>query len=186
MTINIIAIADDDSLVGCIKPNIDIDLLISLGDLYDVTIENAIDIYAPEYAVAIRGNHCVSSAFSLPTIDLHLQTTECFGLTLGGFAGSWQYKRLGNYMYTQEKVHELLKDLPAVDVFIAHNSPRGIHERDNIIHQGFDAFLDYIDRVQPTYFLHGHQHCNRISYRGKTCVMGVYGERQFQITRRKI
>ena len=99
--LNIIAIADDDTLVGHIKPDVDIDLLICLGDLYDVTIENAVDIYAPEYSVAIRGNHCVATALSLTTVDLNLQTIECFGLTLGGFAGSWQYKRVGNHMYTQ-------------------------------------------------------------------------------------
>ena len=179
--LNIIAIADDDALVGHIDSDADIDLLLSLGDLYDVTLEKAIDIYAPEHVVAVRGNHCVATAFPVPTVDLHLQTIERFGLTLGGFAGSWQYKRLGNHMYTQEQVHALLDNFPAVDIFIAHNSPRGIHERDTVNHQGFDAFLDYIDRVQPAYFLHGHQHCNDISYRGKTCIMGVYGERQFQL-----
>ena len=47
--LNIIAIADDDALVGLIHTEVDIDLLLSLGDLYDVTIEKAIDIYAPEY-----------------------------------------------------------------------------------------------------------------------------------------
>jgi hypothetical protein len=35
--------------------------------------------------------------------------------------------------------------------------------------------------AKPTYFLHGHQHCNDVSYRGKTCIMGVYGEKRFQI-----
>ena len=179
--LNIIAIADDDALVGHIEPAADIDLLLSLGDLYDVTLEKAIDIYAPEHVVAVRGNHCVSGAFPVPTIDLHLQSIHRFGLNLGGFAGSWQYKRLGNHMYTQEQVHALLENFPVVDIFIAHNSPRGIHERDSIHHQGFDAFLDYIDRVQPVFFLHGHQHCNKVSYRGKTCIMGVYGERYFQI-----
>ncbi len=48
--------------------------------------------------------------------------------------------------------------------------------RDTVIHQGFDAFLDYIYRAQPTYFLHGHQHWREISYRGNTCIMGAYGE----------
>ena len=90
--LNVIAIADDDALVGHIDSDADVDLLLSLGDLYDVTIEKAIDIYAPEYVAAIRGNHCVTTTFPLPTVDLHLQTIDCFGLTLGGFAGSWQYK----------------------------------------------------------------------------------------------
>ena len=121
--LNIIAIADDDLLVGHIEPDADIDLLLSLGDLYDVTLEKAIDSYAPEHVVAVRGNHCVATAFPVPTVDLHLQTVERFGLTLGGFAGSWQYKRFGNHMYTQVQVHELLDDFPVVDIFIAHNKP---------------------------------------------------------------
>ena len=57
--------------------------------------------YNLSYVGAIRGNHCVATALSLTTVDLNLQTIECFGLTLGGFAGSWQYKRVGNHMYTQ-------------------------------------------------------------------------------------
>jgi hypothetical protein len=43
--LNIIAIADDDFLVGRI--------LISLGDLYDVTLQKAIDLYAPEHVIAV-------------------------------------------------------------------------------------------------------------------------------------
>ncbi len=39
--LNIIAIADDDALVGHIDPDADIDFLLSLGDLYDVTLENS-------------------------------------------------------------------------------------------------------------------------------------------------
>ena len=77
--------------------------------------------------------------------------------------------------------NQLLENFPAVDVFIAHNSPRGIHECDTSIHQGFDAFIEYIDRAQPAYFLHGHQHCREVSYRGNTCIMGVYGEKNFTL-----
>ena len=177
--LNIITIADDDFLVGHIEPDADVDILISLGDLYDVTLQKAIDLYAPEHVIAVRGNHCVDQLFPAPTIDLHLQTIEQFGLTFGGFAGSWQYKKVGNHMYTQNEAHQLLQNFPAVDVFIAHNSPRGIHERDTGIHQGFDAFIEYIDRAQPAYFLHGHQHCREVSYRGNICIMGVYGESNF-------
>ena len=128
----------------------DVDLLLSLGDLYDVTIEKAVDVYAPEHVFAVRGNHCVDTLFTAPTVDLHLQRLECLGLSLGGFAGSWRYKSHGNHMYTQEQEHALLTDFPAVDIFIAHNSPHGIREKDSHNHQGFDAFLDYIDRAQPS------------------------------------
>ena len=82
--LNIIAIADDDSLVGHIEPDADVDILISLGDLYDVTLQKAIDLYAPEHVIAIRGNHCVDAEFPLPTIDLHLQTIRFANATLEG------------------------------------------------------------------------------------------------------
>ena len=112
--LNIIAIADDDFLVGRIEPDADVDILISLGDLYDVTLQKAIDLYATEHVIAVRGNHCVDQSFPAPTIDLHLKTIERFDLTFGGFAGSWQYKKVGNHMYTQNEVHELLQDFPVV------------------------------------------------------------------------
>ena len=70
----------------------------------------------------------------------------------------------------------MLRDFPRVDVFVAHNSPARIHERDADVHQGFEAFLDYIDRMQPAYFIHGHQHMNQVTRRGETTVVGVFGE----------
>jgi hypothetical protein len=65
----IIATADDDFLVGRIEPDAEIDILISLGDLYDVTLQKAIDLYAPEHVIAVRGNHCVDQSVAAPTVD---------------------------------------------------------------------------------------------------------------------
>jgi hypothetical protein len=41
--------AHDDFLVGHIEPNTEVDILISLGDLYDVTLQKDVDVYAPEH-----------------------------------------------------------------------------------------------------------------------------------------
>ena len=87
-SIKVVAIADDDSRVGHLSPEYDVDLLIGLGDLYDVTLEKAIDLYAPEHVLAIRGNHDVDTAFPRPTIDLHRVVVERHGFRFGGFAGS--------------------------------------------------------------------------------------------------
>lgn len=65
-----------------------------------------------------------------------------------------------------------------VDVFIAHNSPRKIHDRDDGVHIGFDAFVRYIERAKPKLFIHGHQHVNIETSVGKTTVVGVYGSRR--------
>lgn len=171
----LIAIADDDSRVGFLEPP-DCDILVSLGDLHDSTLERACDRYCPKRAFAVRGNHDRPDPLPDPFQNLHLQTATFEGLTFGGFEGSWRYKAKGWHLYEQQEVEASLKDFPTVDVFIAHNSPRGIHERDDSIHQGFDAFRHYIQSHQPKLFLHGHQHRPQESQIGSTRVVGVFGE----------
>ncbi|MCW1886532.1 hypothetical protein OKA04_17470 [Luteolibacter flavescens] len=68
-----------------------------------------------------------------------------------------------------------------MDIFIAHNSPAGIHERDDHVHQGFDAFLKYIETSRPRYFLHGHQHLRQTTMIGDTRVIGVLGEEVIEV-----
>lgn len=75
----------------------------------------------------------------------------------------------------------MLKHFPRVDVFVAHNSPRGIHERGDDTHQGFDGFLSYIEKNQPRYFIHGHQHLDKVTRIGDTTVIGVFGETELEM-----
>ena len=172
---NIIVIGDDDSLIGHLDAG-DVDLLLSVGDLHDSSIEKAIAYYRPKKIFAVRGNHDSNMPFPSWATSLH-STIESFqGITFGGFNGSWRYKPRGNYLYDQEQVSQMLCDFPHVDIFVAHNCPRGIHERDEYVHQGFVAFLDYIERTSPVYFIHGHQHIKEITQYGKTTIIGIFGE----------
>jgi Icc-related predicted phosphoesterase len=79
-------------------------------------------------------------------------------------------------LYEQDEAEQLLNSFPPVDVFVAHNSPRRIHERDTEVHVGFDAFVSYIERAQPRLFIHGHQHVNQETQLGSTRIIGVYGQ----------
>ncbi len=175
LTMRILAIADDDSLVGHLDPG-PIDLLVSLGDLWDATILKARSRYSPAAAFAVRGNHDGAGPMPDSVISLHLSIQSFHGVSFGGFAGSWRYKPRGHHLFDQHEVTDLVRDFPRVDVFVAHNSPAGVHERDSETHQGFDAFLAYIDRARPAYFIHGHQHLNGITRRGETTIIGVFGE----------
>ena len=76
----------------------------------------------------------------------------------------------------------MLREFPRVDVFIAHNSPSGVHERDDDVHQGFEAFKYHIDRARPSYFIHGHQHLKQVSEIGETQIVGVFGEERINLT----
>ena len=70
---------------------------------------------------------------------------------------------------------------PKVDIFVAHNSPRLIHDRDDEVHAGFAAFNGYITRAQPKVFFHGHQHVQQESCVGRTRIVGTYGYRYMAI-----
>ncbi len=170
-----IAIADDDSLVGHLECE-PIDLLLCLGDLWDAGLEKAYGRFAPRKAFGVRGNHDSDAPFPHYITPLHYTIEEYGGLKFGGFNGSWRYKPRGHHLFEQEEVARMLRHFPRVDVFVAHNSPRGIHERDGDTHQGFDGFLSYIEATQPRYFLHGHQHLNARTRIGNTEIIGVFGE----------
>ncbi len=178
--IRAIAIADDDGLVGKLEGT-SAELLISLGDIWDGTIERIFAQYHCTKAFGIKGNH--DSHGPLPSIvtPLHSTVETYGGLVFGGFNGSWKYKPKGHHLYEQEEVSRMLRAFPRVDVFVAHNSPAGIHERDSDVHQGFRGFKDYIDRTQPRYFIHGHQHLNQVTSIGDTQVIGVFGETEIEL-----
>jgi predicted phosphodiesterase len=61
--LKIIVIADEDQLVGQL-PEQKADLLISLGDLFDNTIEKAMGRYGCPKAFAVKGNHDSSGKFN--------------------------------------------------------------------------------------------------------------------------
>lgn len=170
-----VVIADDDGLVGHLEAG-PVDLLISLGDLWDSTIEKARARYHPAKTFAVRGNHDSNAPFASFITPLHGSVEHQAGMSFGGFNGSWRYKPRGHHLYEQEEVRKALESFPRVDVFIAHNSPAGCHERDIEVHQGFEGFRDYILREQPRYFIHGHQHLSAVTLLGETTVIGVFGE----------
>jgi len=170
-----IAIADDDFMVGQLSPG-PVDLLLCLGDIWDVTIEKARATYYPVKIFGVRGNHDGYEPLPGYVTPLHCTVEHFSGLSFGGFNGSWRYKPRGYHLYDQEEVSRMLRSFPRVDVFIAHNSPRGFHERDDDAHQGFDGFIEYIRRERPRYFIHGHQHLSATTQIEETTLIGVFGE----------
>lgn len=157
------------------------DLLISCGDVSDPVILEAAEAYHCNRILAVKGNHDFPSPFSGPVVDLHLSIEEHMGICFGGFNGSWKYKPRGLFLYGQDEATDLLKDFPHVDIFISHNSPRGIHDKEDRIHTGFGALSEYIRRQKPRVLIHGHQHVNSETEVGRTRVIGVYGHKVVEI-----
>lgn len=159
------------------------ELVISLGDTCDNLILEAAEAFRCATIFALKGNHDTPAPFAEGIIDLHLKRIEFRGLTFAGFNGCWRYKRCGHFLYEQAEAEAALRGLPAVDVFLSHNSPRGVHERGTDFHRGFEALNGYIERARPAHLLHGHQHVNDRTRVGETVVRGVYGAELVELCR---
>jgi Icc-related predicted phosphoesterase len=178
--VTLLVLADDDSVRHQIQPD-RADVLVSVGDIFDAVILHAAQTAGCAHVLAVKGNHDSGELFPPPIIDLHLATRTIGGVRFGGFNGSWRYKPRGHYLYEQSEVEHLLAAFPPVDAFVAHNSPRHIHDREDDVHFGFEAFTHYIERAQPRVFIHGHQHIDRETVLGTTRIVGVYGQRRLDI-----
>ena len=172
----LLVIADDESVLSRL-PAVNADVLVSCGDLPDHVILKAAHKCHCRHILAVKGNHDSSSAFEAPIIDLHLRRYPVRGITFGGFCGSWKYKPVGHHLFEQTEVTGAMTDFPRVDVFVTHNSPRLVHDREDEVHLGFEAFNGYLIRSKPRRLLHGHQHLNIESTVGLTLVTGTYGHR---------
>src|SRR5436190_10955228 len=143
---NLLIIADDES-VGPQIPDCSADLLVSCGDLPDALVLEAASRGHCREFLAVKGNHDSSAPFPARIRDLHLNIFEFRGVKFGGFCGSWKYKPRGNYLFEDFEVERYLATFPPVDVFVTHNSPRLIHDRDDQVHIGFAAFNQYVSRT---------------------------------------
>jgi Icc-related predicted phosphoesterase len=158
------------------------DAVLSCGDVPDAVISEAARAHGNPPVFAVKGNHDPFEEFLHPIVDLHLQIRECGGLRFGGLCGSWRYKPVGHYLYDQDEVDFLMAGFPEVDIFLSHNSPRGIHDRDDGVHIGFEALTAYIERTGPRLLVHGHQHLNQETQSGKTRIVGVHGYKMIEIS----
>jgi len=175
-----IAVISDDESVREKVGRESADVLIACGDLSDAVILDVARVLGARHVLAVKGNHDAGGPFPAPIIDLHLNFQTIDGVTFGGFQGAWRYKPRGHFLYEQSEVEQFLGWFPRVDVFVAHNSPRNIHDRNDFVHTGFEAFGRYIERTAATLFLHGHQHVNRETTVGTTRVVGVYGHARLE------
>jgi len=179
-------------------------LVISCGDMpysYQDYIVSTLDV--PLYYV--RGNHDKdleydsAGARSAPGggIDLHRRAVNYQGILMAGVEGCLRY-RDGPYQYSQyEMWYNVLSLTPRLilnrmiygrylDVFVTHAPPRGIHDMDDLTHQGIDAFRWFIKKFRPSYHLHGHIHVIKPgtiteTLYDRTKVVNVYGFREIPL-----
>lgn len=172
----------------------DVALVLSCGDLrpeyleYIVTMLNVPLCY-------VRGNHDYEFGrrFRWPggCENVHRRTVHVAGLLVGGLEGSVG-DRPERVHYTQREMYlQMARMVPRLlwnraqhgrylDILVTHAPPHGIHTLPDPAHQGFRAFLTFMDWFRPRFLVHGHcisyhpGHPRRTRYR-ETEVVNAFG-----------
>ncbi|MDD6155898.1 MAG: metallophosphoesterase [Lachnospiraceae bacterium] len=165
----------------------DIDIIISCGDLSPsylsfLTTMTSIPV------LYVRGNHDDKYQMNPPEGCICIEDSlyKFNGVRIVGLGGCMRYN-LGMNQYTEKEMEKRVKKLrraikwnKGVDIVVTHAPARGIHDGDDLCHQGFEVFNDLIREFQPKYFVHGHLHLSyghqmsRKDMVGETCVINAY------------
>ncbi len=123
----------------------------------------------PGLSGGIRNPHFIDPPGPRGCTSVDGRIEDVRGLRVAGLGGSVRY-RPGPNQYTQAEMRRRanrlarrawfrrLRDRLPVDILLTHAPPRGLGDEDDPAHQGFDALHGLVERLRPTFLLHGHVH----------------------------
>ncbi|MBK1788926.1 metallophosphoesterase family protein [Prauserella cavernicola] len=96
-------------------------------------------------------------------VDADARVVEVAGLRVAGLGGSLRYNDGPNQWSQRQqarRARRLVRRAGAapVDVLLTHAPPRGVGDREDRAHQGFDCLHRVVRRLRPDWLLHGHIH----------------------------
>ena len=163
-----------------------VDFVISSGDLkreylsFVVTMLNVPLFFVP-------GNHDKNYVELEPEGCINIDRTivNHNGFKIMGLGGSQWYND-GVYQYTEKQMYyDYLKLKPkilfnkGIDMLVTHSPALGLNDGNDRCHKGFKTFVKIIDKYEPAYHIHGHEHLNyglhkRIIKRNSTFIINSY------------
>ena len=171
-----------------------IDIILSAGDLKPEYLEFLVTMgRAP--LLYIHGNHdgCYEKIppEGCDCIDGDLVCVK--GLRIMGLGGCPLYNG-GPHQYTEKqmcrrirKLRRKLRKYKGVDIVLSHAPARGLGDQEDLVHRGFQAFVDLIDQYEARFLIHGHIHPSYVQrrtgdlQRGKTRIINACGYKILEI-----
>lgn len=186
--IRILAVADevDQALYGPRLRELRPDLILGCGDLpFDYLEYLRAEAEVP--LLYVHGNHdpplrshsisaYLPPEYTSPSrqrpvgcVDVEDRWEDEVGLRIVGLGGSIRYNN-GDNQYTQGEMRHRVRRLTrrtrirhwrdgrSVDVVIAHSPPLDCGDEGDATHRGFAAFHRLVEKLEPTFMLHGHIH----------------------------
>lgn len=123
-------------------------------------------------------------------------------LLISGISGSKRYNAGLNQYTERQMAVSLIKLIPGLlwnkirygsfmDIFLTHTPPRGVHDREDPCHQGFEVFNKFLKFFPPAYMVHGHIHLydqndgriSKINFskKAETCVINAFSHYVFEL-----
>jgi len=153
-----------------------VDLILSSGDLPYDYLEYLVDAFdAP--LLYVHGNHdrpveTEGRVIAAPQGGRSVEGRVVFarGLAIAGLGGSPRYQNGRENQYTEGEMRWRVRRLRPklwwaeqrrgrrLDIFLSHAPPRGVHDHQDPVHQGFQSFLPVLERYRPRYLIHGHSY----------------------------
>jgi hypothetical protein len=165
----------------------DVDLVLGAGDLpfdYLAFLADALD----RPCVFVPGNHDLDLTGYVRVKGMWLRggfpaqwpgpdgavnadgrVVDVAGLRIAGLGGSIRYNDGVNQWTERQQARRARRlvrtaawrrrrDGRGVDVLLTHSPPRGVGDREDPPHRGFDCLNETVARLRPALFLHGHIH----------------------------
>ena len=140
-------------------------MIISCGDLKPEYLSFLVTMI-PAPLLFVRGNHDARYEDNPPEgcIDLEEKPVTIKGVRFVGFGGCKSERPAPNHYSEREMNLRILKATLSMslkkgfDVLVTHAPAAGLGDGDDRFHEGFETFVKLIDKYNPRYHLHGHQH----------------------------
>jgi hypothetical protein len=205
----------DNALYADVGPVHDVRLVVACGDLpfdYLDYLMNALDaplVFVPgNHDPDVSGYRTSRTGLMLKAglparppwpagaVNAERAVVDVAGLRIAGLGGCLRYSD-GPNQYTQRQQAQRARSLArrarwraardgrGVDVLLTHAPPRGVGDREDRAHQGFEALNRLAGQLQPLLLLHGHIHPDeepaRVHRLGPTTVRNVVGRHLLDI-----
>lgn len=162
----------------------EVDMVFLLGDIDYPVIRQIHNDYKEKCPIlGVLGNHDGPDFFEdTSIINVHGKVLKINEVTIAGFGGSPVYNKRKYCQYEEGEVKAFVDTLEYVDYFLAHSNPVvDWYTSINASHNGFESFNEYIQRVQPKHFFHGHLHEQREYKLSDIQIHAVYPYRLFSL-----
>lgn len=142
-----------------------IDLILSCGDLKPEYL-SFLATFSKVPILYVRGNHDDIYEEKPPEGCICIEDTiyTYQGIRIMGLGGSIRYKQ-GVNQYTQSemklrvaKMWLKIKKSKGIDILLTHAPAYHINDGEDGPHEGFEAFVQILDKFNPKCFIHGHVH----------------------------